>query len=351
MKKSTYFVSGSYLDQEGVVDKTDFNRVSFRFNGEQKPKEWLTIGENITMVKTKRNSILEEEEWNNILITSMTMDPVTPVRNPDGSYAEGIYNDINNPVAAIDYTNDTEKRYRTLGNVFADIRLLEGLNFRSNYSVEYSFGDSDYYQPVFFVSPTQQNKVSQIGKYSDRQFINQWFNTLTYKKSFGDHNLTALIGQEFYSEKFEWEGITANNVPSDNPDIRFISNATGANAASVFGSMYEVKQLSFMSRINYDYKNKYLFTANFRADSSSKFSDKYQWDYFPSFSFGWKVSEEGFMENVDWISNLKFRAGWGQVGSNGSFTRVSNGYISSIREKLCMGWYFGTRNCISKFWK
>jgi len=317
-EKSTYFVSGSYLDQEGVVDKTDFNRVSFRFNGEQKPKEWLTIGENITMVKTKRNSVLEEEEWNNILITSMTMDPVTPVRNPDGSYAEGIYNDINNPVAAIEYTNDTEKRYRTLGNVFADIRLLEGLNFRTNYSVEYSFGDSDYYQPVFYVSPTQQNKVSQIGKYTDRQFINQWFNTLTYKKSFGDHNFNALIGQEFYSEKFEWEGITANNVPSDNPDIRFISNATGANSAQVYGSMYEVRQLSFMSRLNYDYMNKYLFTANFRADSSSKFSDKYKWDYFPSFSLGWKISEEGFMENVDFVSNLKLRAGWGQVGSNGS---------------------------------
>jgi len=317
-EKSTYFVSGGYLNQEGIVDKTDFSRLSFRFNGEQKPKSWLTIGENITLVKTKRNTVLEEEEWNNILITSMSIDPVTPVRNAAGNYSQAIYNDINNPVAAIDYTNNTDTRYRTLANFFADFKIIEGLNFKSNYSAEYSFDDSDFYSPVFFVSPTQQNQVSQIGKYNSSQFINQWFNTLTYNKSFGDHNFKALIGHEWFSERFEWNGITANNVPSDNPDIRFISNATGANAAQVYGSIFEVNQLSFLSRLNYDYKGRYLFTANFRGDSSSKFSDKYKWDYFPSFSFGWKIAKESFMDDIDFISNLKLRAGWGQVGSNGS---------------------------------
>lgn len=356
-EKSTYFLSGSYLDQEGIVDKTDFNRISFRFNGQQKPKSWITVGENITLVKTSKNKVLEEEEWNNILITSMTMDPVTPVRNPDGTYAEGIYNDINNPVAAIDYTNNTETRYRTLGNVYADFKIIEGLNFKTNLSTEYSFGTTDTYNPVFFVSPTQQNKQSQLGKYNDSQFINQWSNTLTYRKSFGDHNFTALAGQELYSERYEWNGITVNDVPSDDPDIRFISNASGANSAQVFGSIYEVRQASFLGRLNYDYKNKYLFTANFRADSSSKFSDKYKWDYFPSFSFGWKITEEDFMSDADAISLLKLRAGWGEVGSNSSLpayqtvTVAATGKNYSWGGKLAPGIAFPTSGNDELMWE
>jgi len=316
-KTSSYYVSGNYLKQDGIVNKTNFDRISFRFNGRQEPKSWLKFGQNLTLAKTKRKVVLEEEEWNNILITSMTIDPVSAVKNLEGNYADATYNDINNPVAAIEYTNNLERNYRTLGNIFADLKLAKGLSFKTNYSVEYSFGVDNYYNPVFYVSDTQQNQVSQIGKYDNSQFINQWVNTLTYNKTFNKHQLTALIGQEFFSEKYEWSGITANNVPSDDVDIQFIGNATGANAANVNGSKFEVKQLSYLSRINYDYDEKYLFTANLRADSSSKFSSKYKWDFFPSFSLGWKIHEEMFLKDTQ-INSLKLRAGWGQVGSNSS---------------------------------
>ena len=303
-EKSNYFVSASYLKQEGIVQKSDFERLSFRVNSNHKPKKWLTIGENLSLTKTDQNTIYEEDEWTNILISAMNMDPVTPVRNPDGTYAEGIYNDINNPVADLEYTNDTYGRYRTLGNVYADIEFFDGFHFKSNYSLEYAFGVSDYYNPVYYVSPTQQNQESQIGKGNDSQFINQWTNTINYNKSFGDHNLTALAGVEMYSVHSEWNGISATNVPTDDIDVRYISNATGANSAIVYGSVYDVRQASVLARVNYDFQNKYLVTVNFRADGSSKFSEKHRWGYFPSFSAGWKITEESFMSNVDWLSNL-----------------------------------------------
>ena len=322
--KSNYFVSASYLKQEGIVQKSDFERLSFRLNSTHKPKKWLTIGENLVLTKTNQNTILEEDEWTNILISAMNMDPVTPVRNPDGSYASGIYNDINNPVADIEYTNDTYGRYRTMGNIYADFRIVEGLHFKTNYSLEYTFGVSDYYNPVYYVGPTQQNAESQIGKYNDSQFINQWANTLHYNNSFGDHNLSVLAGVEMYSFHAEWDGITATNVPSDDIDVRYISNATGANAAIVYGSVYDVRQSSVLARVNYDFQNKYLVTVNFRTDGSSKFSEKYRWGYFPSFSAGWKITEESFMSNLDWMSNLKFRVGWGQIGNQGSVPAYQN---------------------------
>ncbi len=322
--KSSYFVSVGYLKQEGIVKKSDFERLSFRLNSTHKPKEWLTIGENLSLTKTDQNTILEEDEWTNILISAMNMDPVTPVRNPDGTYAEGIYNDINNPVADLEYTNDTYGRYRTLGNVYADMRIIEGLHFKTNYSLEYAFGVSDYYNPVYYVSPTQQNTESQIGKYNDSQFINQWTNTVNYTKSFGRHNVSALAGVEMYSVHAEWNGISATNVPSDDIDVRYISNATGANSAIVSGSAYDVRQASVLARVNYDFQNKYLVTINFRADGSSKFSEKHRWGYFPSFSAGWKLTEEGFMSNLDWLSNLKLRVGWGQIGNQGSVPAYQN---------------------------
>ncbi len=321
---SSYFISAAYLNQEGIVQKSDFERYSFRLNTSHKPRKWVTIGQNLSLVKTKQNTIYEEDEWTNILISAMNMDPVTPVKNDDGTYAEGIYNDINNPVADLEYTNDEYTQYRTLGNIYLDFQLIEGLNFKTNYSLEYAFGVNDVFDPQYYVSPTQQNPVSSVSKNNDSRFIQQWSNTLTYKKSFGEHNLTALIGQEIYSQHYAWDGVTANNIPSNDPNIRYISNASGANQANAYGSIYDVRQLSILARVNYDFKNKYLVTVNFRADASSKFSEKNRWGYFPSFSAGWKISEEDFLNNVDWLSNLKLRAGWGQIGNQGSVPAYQN---------------------------
>jgi len=324
-EKNTYYVSGSYLSQEGIVDKSDFMRGSFRANGTHHPKKWLTIGENITLVKTDQNQVLEGDEWNNILISAMNMDPVSPVYNDDGSFAEGIYNDINNPVAKLFYTNDKYTNYQTLANVYADIKFLKNFTLRTNYNMEYTFGISDYYEPKYFVSPVFQNPQSIIGKYHDNNFTSQWSNTLTYKKTFNEaHNITVLVGEETYSFRSEWDGITANNVPTDDPDVRYIDNATGATAAVTYGSAFEVKQMSYLARVNYDYKGKYLFTGNFRADASSKFSKKNQWGYFPSFSAGWRITEEDFLKDVDWLYNLKLRAGWGQIGNQGSVPAYQN---------------------------
>ncbi len=317
-KKGNYFFSANTFKQEGIVKKTSFDRISFRANSSYNVKSWLKIGENITLAKDKYKNVAEQDEWTSIIITSISKDPASQVKYDDGTYAAGIYNDTWNPAAILEYTNNNDVVYRTIGNIFADLKIAKNLNFKTSYSLEYSFGETDEYKPVYYVSSVQQNSISNLFKNNSNRLTKQWSNTLNYKKSYGEHTLSALIGAETYSFEYKYNGISVNNVPSDNPDIRYIDNATGNNAATVWGSISQTKMLSYLARINYNYLNKYLLTANFRADASSKFPKKNIWGYFPSFSAGWVISQEGFMQDFKNVSNLKLRAGWGQIGNQGS---------------------------------
>ncbi len=317
-KKGNYFLSASYLNQEGIIKKSDFSRAALRANTTYKVKSWLKVGENLTLAKTVSQREPYTDEWTSIIITSIASDPASPVYNHDGTFARCIYNDTWNPAAIIEYQNHNDVVYRTIGNVFSEISILKNLTFKTNFSMEYSFGETDDYNPVYYVSPVQQNATSQLSKNNSSRFISQWSNTLNYTKQLGNHKLNALLGVEEYSFDYKYNGISVNDVPSDDIDIRYISNATGSNAASVWGSIEQSRQLSYLSRVNYSLMDKYLLTANFRADASSKFSKKNRWGYFPSFSFGWRISEENFMKKIDYVSNLKLRLGWGQIGNQGS---------------------------------
>lgn len=317
-ERSTYFVSGNFMEQEGIVSGTDFSRISLRVNSNHKVKDWLTVGQNLTMVKTEQNTVLENDEWNNTLISSLNITPDSKVYKEDGSFAAPLHTDNQNPVASIFYNNDTYANYRTLGNIFAEAEIIPGLKFKTDMAVEYSAGVSNYFKPLFDVSPQQTNSETVIGKSNDTKLSWEWTNTLNYTKSFGEHTMSALLGYVAQSEVFEWNGITASGVPSNDPNIRYVSNATGYQTATVNGSKYETKQLSYLARVNYNFQNKYLATVNFRADGSSKFGPDQRWGYFPSFSLGWKLSEEGFIKDIDFITNMKLRAGWGQIGNQAS---------------------------------
>ena len=317
-KKGNYYLSSNYFNQEGIVKKSGYSRISLRANTSYKIKPWLRVGENLSLVYATKEKEDWTDEWTSIIITSIAADPASPVRNEDGTFARGIYNDTWNPAAIIEYLNYKDKVYRTIGNVFADISLTKNLVFKTNYSFEYSFGKTSNYKPVYYVSPVQQNNISNLTLDNSSSFISQWTNTLHYDKIFGNHVISALAGIELYSNDYRYNGLSVNGIPSNDIDIRYVNNATGNNSATVWGSAEQVRQLSYLGRINYIFKNKYLITANFRADASSKFTKKNRWGYFPSFSAGWKISEESFMNTIKFISNLKLRIGWGQIGNQGS---------------------------------
>lgn len=317
--KGTYFLSASQFAQNGIIKKTGFERITLRANSDFNVKPWLKIGENITLVKTNYKSQYENDEWTSPILTSFTRDPVTPPLSDDGKFNKAIYSDIWNPLAVIEYDNPRSINYRGLGNIFADITLFKGLIFRTNISAEYSNVEYSNYTPVYYVFAAQQNpNKSNLTNSTSSSLINQWSNTLTYEKKIGGHYFSVMAGGESYSQTYKSLGVSVQDIPSNDPNLFFIDNAIGKNAGESSGITTRVKQLSGLARINYNFKERYLLTANFRADGSSKFVRGKRWDYFPSFSVGWRLSEEPFMEQYDKIDNLKLRAGWGRIGNEQS---------------------------------
>jgi len=335
--KSTYFISGAYMKQDGIIQKSNYDRISVRINSESQVKDWLKVGENVTISSSNQGTILEEDDWNNILVTPLTNSPLQPVYNADGSYSVST-NQVNNPVARVDNTINNDNNFRTIGNFFAEIEFMKGLTFRSNIGIQYGIGQEDNYEPVYYVSPTEGNAINSLFKGHSKDFSSEWTNMMNYVTTINDvHSLSATLGTSVFAQKYEWDGITVTNLPTDDEDNRVIDNSTNLNKANVYGSLMENRQLSYFGRINYAYDDKYLLTANFRADGSSKFGDDNKWGYFPSFSVGWKLTEEGFMDNIDFLSNLKLRAGWGQIGNQGSIPSYTQTTLATGNKRYVWG--------------
>ncbi|MCU4176139.1 SusC/RagA family TonB-linked outer membrane protein [Carboxylicivirga sp. N1Y90] len=337
-EKSTYFISGSYFNQEGVINKSDYDRLSVRINSEHRVKEWLTVGENVTVTTSNQSTILEGDEWNNLLITPLNMEPTTPIFNEDGTYGVS-GNQVNNPVAAIDNTFNNRESFRVLGNLYADIALMKGLVFKTNLGANMAFNEDNSYNPIYFVSITDQNEINSLSKGHDRETSLSWTNTLNYNTKFGaDHDFAATVGTDYYDQTFEWDGLSVTDFPTDEEDYRIIDNSRNKNEAVSYGALFESRQISYLGRVNYAYKGRYLLTANFRADGSSKFGSKEKWGYFPSFSAGWRIIEEDFMDGVEFVSNLKLRAGWGQIGNQGAIFNYVQSTLASTGLNYVLGY-------------
>ena len=317
-EKGNYFISGAYTKQDGIIEKSNYERLSVRVNSEYKIKDWLKIGENIIVSSSNQGRILEGDEWNNLLITPLTIEPTTPIYNPDGSYAAS-KNQQKNPVAAVEYTNNEAKLFKVVGNMFAEIYFNKNLTFKSNVGIQQAIGEGNEYNPIYYVSNTDKNSINSLSKDHDKEASTEWTNMFTYTNKFGEnHDFTALLGTSVFMQRFEWDGLTVTNLANDEEDNRIIDNSAKTHEGNVYGSFMQTNQLSYFGRINYSYAGKYLLTANFRADASSKFGSEHKWGYFPSFSAGWNISKESFLENSEFISNLKLRAGWGEIGNQGS---------------------------------
>ncbi len=329
-EKSTYAVSGNYFKQDGIVGgpKARFERYTARLNGANQVNDWLDIGTNIGFTHFTRNALAENSQYTSPLMRALNMDPITPVRKFDGTYAYSLYadTDVANPVHQIEQTNDEWTSNRVLANVFTNIKFMEGLSFRTSYSVDATFANQDLFFPIFNLSvDTSLNDAPSI-EISDENtvvlnrysWINwQLENVLTYEKTFKEkHKFEALAGNTILENRQHVSGGANTGLPSNNPEDAYISNATGtidSQTASEWAT--ESSLISFFTRANYEYDNKYLFSTTLRVDGSSRFGANNRFGVFPSFSAGWVISQEDFFDIAP-ISFLKLRASWGSNGNN-----------------------------------
>ncbi|WP_224997140.1 TonB-dependent receptor [Cesiribacter sp. SM1] len=322
--KTAYYLSGGWTQQEGAVRSSEMERYSFKVNLDQEVNSWLNLGTRIGLTNYKDVDVSDNAAINQggVILGVLSTPSVIGIYNPDGTFTSNPFQNWENPISSTDGSVRGYKNNRLLGNVFAEITLLEGLKFRSNLGVDYSMASSDYFLDPFRTS--YGRAMSGIGRYESWEtnyYI--WDNTLSYEKNIGEHNFSVMAGT--VAQKYRWENasLERRNFASD----QIVTPNGGAELFAATADNSERTNASVIGRVNYDYADKYLVTANFRTDGSSNFGSGKRWGYFPSFSLGWRISEEGFLRDISALTDLKIRAGWGIVGNDAIGTY---GYIGRV---------------------
>lgn len=306
----------SYQDQEGTVKGSSFNRLSVRLNTQYDIRDNVTIGENFTFAKS------ETENGPDLVWNAHTLEPVTnpylPEYEQEGLNEFSIFSptitDTPNALGQLARTFDDTFNSRVIGNFYINWEIIEGLSFKSQYSIYFSSYENNWFAPDYYIEETDKRIVNAVGREHNNRYNTTWNNTATYTKDFGDHDLTVLGGVILEAREHKKLNAEGENTPSNHPDLRYLEAATESYFTTGNNEKYNL--MSYIARANYDYKDKYLVTATVRADGSSLFPEGNKWGVFPSISAGWIVSDEDFMENVSWISFLKARLGWGQIGND-----------------------------------
>ncbi len=309
-----YMVSGGYFEQEGIIIGSNFNRFNVRANIDTRISKGIEIGGTIALSR-KDETITLQDGGDGVISQAAQMPPHIPVRNFDGSFAGPDQQNASaqigsNPVALALLRNNTVLDNRVMTTLYADIELISDLKFRSEIAVDYGNALIKAFQPSYEWG-TIVNRTSQLGQSSNQNFFWVWRNYVTYNRSFNDHGLTAMVGYE--AQKGQYDNFTAYKLgmPNDLPSMRQgdISNIANTGVKG-WNSL-----ISSFARAIYNFDDRYLVTATIRRDGSSRFGPENRWGWFPSASVGWRISQESFMGQNNFVNELKLRAGWGLVGN------------------------------------
>lgn len=342
--RSTFYLSFGLQDQEGIVatEISHYTKRNIRLNSTHKIGKWLVIGQTVGYThQYSRGLGNTNSEFGGPLSSAINLDPITPVVVTDPAAAGGApYN--SNPVirdqngypygisTAVGQEMSNPKAYIQtrlgnhgwsddfVGNAYAEISPYKGFKFRSMVGGKLAYYGDTYFNPVFYLSPTISLAQNNYGKNIANVFNWTVENTLQYSRVIGDHDFTALIGQGAYVEGIGGgSNVTLFGLPISNyQDASFNFPITQVNRTSGSYDITQHKISSLFSRVNYNYKEKYLFTGIMRRDGSNKFGANHKYGYFPSASVGWVISKEDFWPQNNYIKSLKIRGGYGKVGND-----------------------------------
>ncbi len=328
-EKSKYLVAGSYLDQDGIIIESNFKRYGLRFNLDQTLSDRIKMGVNMTANHTVNDAVPSDGSgyqndsplWNALATT-----PVIPIMDANGNYVHN-YSEANkileNPVSIAKTRSDITYTNRLLSSAFADIEIIDGLNFRANFGADLINSKRNVYVPnTAQIQALPNVGVASIGAVQSLTWLAEY--TLTYKREFaGGHRLTVLGGYTAQGTKIE-------SVFSETDDFftnkfEFNNLGVGANPRPSQSNTMENGLLSYIGRLNYAFMDKYMFTGTLRQDGSSKFGADNKWGTFPSAGIAWRASQENFLKNSRIISDLKLRSSYGLTGNQniGSYSSLA----------------------------
>src|SRR6056297_3835623 len=312
---ATYLFSLNHVNEEGTLRRTYNERLSMRVNTQFNVSDNIRVGQNasITFSENPTAGSLNEGTATGMIYRQA---PIIPVYDINGNFAGNFgtpLGNASNPVAQRERTrNNTGENTTIFGNVFAEVDFLRNLTFRTNFGG--SIGNSNW---SFFNFPEYENTENAVqnlygdGAWNGTEWT--WTNTVTYNELLANvHDVSIVVGTEAFESTGGERGGSRTDYFSFNPN--YVNLSTGSGTPTNYSYRYENALFSIFGRVEYNYDNRYLVNATVRRDGSSRFLDN-QYGVFPSGSIGWRISQEEFMSDVDWLTNLQFRAGYGIMGN------------------------------------
>lgn len=361
-KDVVYAMGFSYFDQAGIIGSdlmgAGYKRLTARLNTEMvlikgSNNDIVTVGENFTLTNSQNKWIGTGNIYWNDLHNALVVNPLLPAywdKSPD-QYGftptlEGISLGQTNPLAQLFYNRSKfqwGKGNTITGNVYINIEPIKNLKIRSSFGINSWFGNGRSWSPTYALS-SQYNNANDAVQQEMNQGINYtWTNNISYNFAIGEHKITALAGNEILDNILNaYVGGWKSNSIFGDPDYAYLNNVTAESLANIntWGADWAAQGgglLSYYGRLSYNFREKYIVDAVFRADGSSNFAKGHRWGYFPSFSAGWIFTEEDFMKGSSLVNFGKLRASWGQNGNQS----IDNFIYSSNISYLDQGYYFG----------
>ncbi|MCG8308739.1 MAG: TonB-dependent receptor [Cytophagales bacterium] len=314
-QKAKYYISGEYLNQDGIGPESGYDKISARANLDANVTKWLRIGNNLHVSQQVQEGAGNGQQAS----LTMTGPYWDEVRNDDGTLAGpnalGLaVGQKGNPLIGYEVNNINTTWLRFLDNFYAEVEFIENLKLKFNAAYDLTYENYKNYQPKYNIGGAQRDR-NQYQEYRD--FNNMWMTEfiLSYAKTLGNHNMSGMVAhsRQLYTTDNDMHGLV-KDFASDAENMQVLSGGTNREESDITGSKSELAIASYFGRLSYDYKSKYLINFNLRVDGSSRFTEDNRWGVFPSISGAWKIHEEGFF-GVDNIANLKLRASWGQLGN------------------------------------
>ena len=324
--QSSYSVGVNYFEQDGLLQtKNSYQRVNIRTKLDQEVNNWLKVGLNLNLSQGIRY-LPNDAAW----FSAYHAVPILPVFD-DANYADLLasetpnaspyasaqlldYRGAQNPYLNLDYRDNRQDIRKVLAGLYAQVDLIENkLVYKINYNVSLLALKARSVLLPYWVSNETNRPLSSINT-SRTTDVNQFLdNTLTYTESFGDHNVTAMVGTSFRDEWYDFLRGSADDIPL-NENSWYIGQTQSETSKEVDDNAERIYGLSYFGRLAYNFKNRYIAYFTLRRDGTSKYQEK--WGTFPAFGLGWVLSEESFMQGVPFIDFLKIRGGWGQLGND-----------------------------------
>ena len=370
--RGNLYVSLSYTDNNGIIagDKDVFNRLTGQINAEYKINNWLTIGTNNSLSRTKSSSVSESSGANTSLLGAiLTYDPITPWTYTDETlpdrvrlwldqghqlptdangniYGTSIFSGnslIWHPAIMRDRTDSSSDSFYLMGTTYANFTPIKGLTITSRFGYSAGFRNTHTYNYELYINSVANQNMSINGR-SQNSLFYQWENFANYNTTIKKHSISAMVGMSFQKSMSDYVYGTANLLADDDPNFRYLEYTENSTSMGLGGVPSTSANMSYFGRIGYSYDDRYFFQANFRADAydTSKLDASNRWGYFPSVSAGWTISNEQFMQDFKstiGMSFMKFRASWGingNVNAMGSYQ-----YMDILRSSMEYGYDLG----------